>query len=84
MELPDHAEAALRDAWSDLPRAALQSLAVEGYRTGKFSCVQVGQMLGHENRWESEEFLADHGVWPGTNVEEFGSDLAALDRLKRR
>jgi len=47
------------------------------------SCAQVSEMLGHENRWESEEFLAAHGVWPGTTSEELGSDLAALDRLKR-
>lgn len=83
LELPEQAEAALRNAWSDLPKAVLESLAVEGYRAGKFSCAQVGEMLGHESRWESEEFLAAHGVWPGTTLEELGSDFATLDRLKR-
>jgi hypothetical protein len=45
------------------------------------SCAQVGEMLGHENRWGSEEFLAAHGVWPGTTLEELGSDIATLDRV---
>ena len=28
------------------------------------------------------EFLAAHGAWPGTTVEEFQSDLETLDRLR--
>jgi hypothetical protein len=82
LQLPDRIAALLRNAWEDLPRATLESLAIEGYRSGKLSCAEVGEMLGHASRWESEEFLAVHGVWPGTTVEEFQSDLAALDRLR--
>ena len=69
-------------AWDDLPRATLESLAVEGYRTGKLSCAEAGEMLGHASRWESEEFLAAHGVWPGMTAGELESDLATLDRLR--
>jgi len=83
LEVPEQAEAALRDAWNDLPKAALESLAVEGYRTGKLSCAEVGRMLGHSARWESENFLSAHGAWPGTTVEELESDLTTLDRLTR-
>jgi hypothetical protein len=82
LQLPDHVAAMLEDAWDDLPRATLESLAVEGYRNGRLSCAQVGEMLGHTSRVESEEFLAGHGAWPGTTVEEFQSDLAALDRVR--
>ena len=82
LQLPDHVAAMLQDAWDDLPRATLESLAVEGYRSGRLSCAQVGKMLGHGSRLESEDFLAAHGAWPGTTVEEFRSDLAALDRAR--
>jgi len=82
-QLPDRAAATLRNAWDDLSRAALESLAVEGYRSGKFSCAQVGNLLGHTSRWEAEDFLAAHGVWPGATVEDLESDLATLDRLRR-
>lgn len=82
LQLPDRVAAMLESAWDDLPRATLESLAVEGYRSGRLSCAQVGEMLGHASRWESEAFLSLHGAWPGTTVEEFHSDLAALDKLR--
>jgi hypothetical protein len=82
LELPDRVAALLQRTWEDLSRATLESLAVEGYRSGKLSCAEVGEMLGHTSRWESEAFLADHGAWPGTTVEEFQSDCATLERLR--
>ena len=82
LELPDNAAAVLRNAWDDLPKATLESLAVEGYRSGRLSCAEVGNMLGHMARWESEEFLAAHHAWPGTTRQELESDLATLDRLR--
>ncbi len=69
LQLPDRVAALLQRAWDDLPRATLESLAVEAYRSGKLSCTQVGEMLCHASRWESEDFLAAHGMWPGTTVE---------------
>jgi len=82
VEIPDHLAATLREAWDDLPLATLESLAVEGYRSGKLSAAEAGEMLGHSSRWETEDFLAAHGVWPGTTVEDLRSDLAALDRMR--
>jgi hypothetical protein len=82
LRLSDRIAAVLQNAWDDLPRATLESLAMEGYRSGRLSQSEVGELLGHASRWESEEFLAAHGVWPGTTVAEFQSDLAALDRLR--
>lgn len=83
LELPDSAAAVLRSAWDDLPKATLESLAVEGYRSGKLSRAEVGKMLGHSNRWESQDFLAAHQAWPGTTSKELEADLATLDRLRR-
>jgi hypothetical protein len=82
LQLPDRVAALLQSAWDDLPRATLESLAVEGYRSGRLSCAQVGEMLCHASRWQSEDFLAAHGAWPGTTVEEFQSDLATLDHVR--
>ncbi len=82
LELPDRVAALLQRTWTDLSRATLESLAVEGYRTGKLSCAEVGEMLGHASRWESEAFLAEHDAWPGTTLEEFQSDCATLERLR--
>ena len=80
LDLSEQVEAVLRKAWGDLPRATLESLAVEGYRTGKLSCAEVGKMLGLASRWEAESFLGAHGAWPGTTPGELASDLAAVVR----
>jgi predicted HTH domain antitoxin len=82
VEIPDHLAATLNEAWDNLPQATLESLAVEGYRSGKLSAAEAGEMLGHTSRWETEEFLSAHGVWPGTTVEDLASDLATLARLR--
>jgi len=82
IQIPDHVAALLHDAWDDLPRATLESLAVEGYRSGRLSCAQISEMLGHDSRWETEDFLAAHGALPGTSLEEFKSDMATLDHLR--
>ena len=84
LQLPDRVAAWLENAWEDLPLATLRSLAVEGYRSGRLSCAQVSEMLGHDSRWETEEFLAAHDAWPGTTVEELQSDLATLDRMRAK
>ena len=82
LEIPDHFAASLHEAWENLPRVTLESLAVEGYRSGKLSAAEAGEMLGHGSRWETEDFLSAHGVWPGTTVEDLRADLGALDRLR--
>ncbi|MCB9913467.1 MAG: UPF0175 family protein [Planctomycetes bacterium] len=82
LQRPDRAAALLQGAWDDLPRATLESLAVEGYRSGRVSCAEVGEVLGHASRMEAEDFLAGHGAWPAPTPEEFDSDLATLDRLR--
>lgn len=63
-------------------RIALEALAVEGYRSGRLSAFEVRQMLGHDSRWETEEFLSAHGVWPGTTVEDVLEDMETLKSLQ--
>lgn len=82
LQIPDRVAATLQRTWEDLPRATLESLAVEGYRSGKLSAAEVGDILGHASRWESEDFLAAHGVWPGMTAQDLEADLATLDRLR--
>jgi len=65
-------------------RLALESLAVEGYRSGRLSAFQVRQMLGHESRWETEDFLAAHNVWPGTTVAELEAGLRHMGQFLKK
>lgn len=37
-------------------------------------------MLGLGSRWEAQDVLSRHGVWPGTTEEDLHSDLGTLGK----
>jgi predicted HTH domain antitoxin len=61
IELPEEIERQLQAEWENLPRRALEALAVEGYRTGALTRGQVGQLLGL-SFWETEALLKERGA----------------------
>lgn len=82
IHIPSNAESTLREAWgAGLDRAALEALAAEGYRSGKLTSYEVGQILGLENRWAVEKWLADRKIPRDYTIEDFNADMAALDRV---
>src|SRR5271154_766719 len=63
VELPeDIAQAMIADG-QDLTRAAEQSIALEGYRSGRLSQEQVRRLLGFESRLQVHAFLKAHQVY---------------------
>ncbi|MDO8432265.1 MAG: UPF0175 family protein [Candidatus Binatus sp.] len=83
LELPEEIASRLRAKWKDLPRAALESLLADGYRSELLSADQVRQLLGFGSRMRVDEFLKQHGVYDYT-AEDFEQDRLTLHRLKRR
>ncbi len=82
INIPDVTARMLREAWGDdLERAALEALAVEGYRSGKFGSATVGRLLGHGSRWDTERWLADRSMPLDYTLDNLEADRAALDRL---
>lgn len=82
IDIPAELEPALREAWGDdLSRAALEALVIEGYRGGKFSAFQVGQILGLGDRWAVNQWLADRHVPMNYTIEDLEADRRTLDRL---
>lgn len=69
----------LRSRLPSLDRAALEGLALEGYRHGALSLLQVGEVLGHSSRWESQDFLASFGCWPDYDAETIADELAPIE-----
>lgn len=51
IDLPPDISEVLQGRWGDVPRRALEALAVEGYRTGALSESQVKRLLGFETRF---------------------------------
>jgi hypothetical protein len=79
--IPESAEEALRGAFGDnLNRAALEAMAIEGYRTGKLSFYQVQQILGFDNRWETEEWLGAHEVDRNYSLADLEADRRTLEK----
>jgi hypothetical protein len=87
IDLPSDIEANLRKRWSDLPRHALEALAVEGYRARVLSRAEVRRMLGFETREQVDAYMAKAGVPFDYSIEDFEHDAATsehLQELRRR
>jgi hypothetical protein len=83
LELPVDIARQLESKWKDLPRAALESFALEAYRCELISSEQVRRLLGFETRFSVEEFLKRHSVYDYT-LEDFEKDRATLRSLQGR
>lgn len=78
LEIPETVSDSLRSGWNDVPRRALEAVAAEAYRSGALTAHQVGQLLGHTSRWETEEFLKRVGAWLAYTESDLERDLAVL------
>jgi uncharacterized protein UPF0175 len=63
IQLPEDIAEDLLAKWKDLPRHALEAIALEGYRSGALTESQVRRVLGFETRLEVNSFLKDRGVY---------------------
>lgn len=81
LDLPDDISAALEDRWRNIPRQALEALAVEAYRTGALSENQVRRLLGFESRFDVHALLKEHRVPLRYTEEDVERDLAAHREL---
>ena len=83
LELPEDIVQELRSKWKDLPRAALESLALEAYRAHALTAAQLRRLLGFETRMQVDSFLKDHEVYDFTAA-DFEQDREALRQLRAR
>lgn len=81
LDLPDDISAALEGQWQDLPRHALEALAVEGYRTAALTEAQVRRLLGFETRFEVHALLKEHRIPLRYSESDLEEDLAAHREL---
>ena len=81
LELPEDIVQELRSKWNDLSRAALESLALEAYRSRALTAAQLRRLLGFETRMQVDAFLKEHEVYDLTAA-DFEQDRATLRRLR--
>jgi len=81
LDLPDDISDALEDRWEDLPRQALEAVAVEGYRTGALTESQVRRLLGLESRFEVHALLKEHRIPLQYTAADLQDDMRAHREL---
>lgn len=80
IQIPDGLGAQLSSSWGDLERHALEALASQAYRQRLLTSAQVGELLGHDTRWQTEDVLRRHGADFGYDADELASDLRILGK----
>ena len=83
MELPEDIAQGLESRWKDLPRAALESLALEAYRSRALTAAQLRRLLGFETRMQVDTFLKEHDVYDLTAA-DFDQDRETLRELRTK
>ena len=80
LELPEDIAQGLGSRWKDLPRAALESLALEAYRSQALTSTQLRRLLGFETRMQVDAFLKEHEVFYFTaaDFEQYRETLRQL------
>ena len=81
LELPEDIAQRLESTWKDLPRAALESLALEAYRSHALTAAQLRQLLGFETRMQVDAFLKEHEIYDYTAA-DFEQDRETLRQLR--
>jgi hypothetical protein len=81
LDIPDVLAQSMGAAPDIIQRAVLEGFAVESYRSGSLSSADIRELLGHSSRWQTEEFLAQHGAWPDPSEAEVEEDLRNLAAL---
>jgi len=84
LQFPDDAAQDLELEVKDLPRALLESFAIEGYRSGKLSEEQVRRILGYGTRMQVHGFLKEHHVYLNYGLEDLEQDMETLRKLRER
>ena len=80
--IPEDIAAQLHTKWQDLPRAALESLALEAYRSGTLTQMQLRRLLGFESRYELDGFLKNAGIYLDYDLEDLKQDLETIRRVR--
>jgi predicted HTH domain antitoxin len=81
LTIPEELAAQIIPAGKDPARAALEALAIEGYRTQRLSEAEVSRMLGYQTPMEVHELLREYGVYLNYSLADLEQDICTADAL---
>lgn len=82
-DLPEDIAHELASRWTDLPRVALESLALEAYRARALTAAQLRRLLSIETRMQVDAFLMEHEIYD-YSAADFEQDRETLRQLRMR
>ncbi|HMO25637.1 MAG TPA: UPF0175 family protein [Tepidisphaeraceae bacterium] len=62
-------------------RLAIERIALDGYRAGELTRFELQQLLGFDNRWDVEQWLAERDVPHEYSVADLHKDRETLNRI---
>jgi hypothetical protein len=74
LEIPEDLARQLAADPSGVTHAALEAVALEGVRSGKFTVSQARRLLGIGSRYEMDGFLKAHGVFLDLTLDDVRRD----------
>jgi hypothetical protein len=81
VELPEQIASRFANTQEELGRCVLEGLALLGFNQGILTVFEVGQMLGFESRWETDDFLKSHHTRPDHDAGEIEREVLAAESL---
>jgi len=83
IEIPEELAAALTSSGQNLCRAALEAIALDGYRSDRLTESDVRQLLGFETRMEVHGFLKEHGAFLPYTLQDLEHDREVARQIAR-
>jgi len=80
--IPEDIATQLHTKWQDLPRAALESLALEAYRSRTLTKMQLRRLLGFQTPMELDGFLKQAGIFLDYDMNDLEKDLETIRRVR--
>jgi len=80
LDIPDDIKGVIAPN-QDPARAALEALALEGYRSERLSEYDVRELLGFGTPMQVHGFLKDHGVYLHYSMADLEHDIQEADRI---
>jgi predicted HTH domain antitoxin len=84
IDIPDDIGQVLAAHAGGVSRVVLEAVAIEAYRSGSITPVQVQQMLGLRSRWEAESFLKRAEAFHDYTTDDLERDIAAIRDASRQ
>jgi hypothetical protein len=81
LQIPDDIASHMTEAGVDLSRRALESFALEEFKSGRIIKPELRRLLGYGTRWKLDGFLKAHGVYEDYTLEDFEQERQALRSL---